>query len=415
MHSLHASLRPARTFGACLARRGAFLSAGRRAAHLSTASQVAPLDSPLGSPLPRVLSGVQPTGELHLGNYLGAIRQWCRHQGEHDNYFCIVDLHAVTVPQDPVALRENTLSVAALYLACGLDPAHSKVFVQSHVPAHAELAWLLNCVTPMGWLNRMVQFKEKSGGAVAGDGGDTGGGEGGEGVGVGLYAYPILMAADILLYQARFVPVGDDQRQHLELARDIARRFNKKFGSKKSKAIRNGATSPIFTVPTAMIQSDVEGARVMSLRDGTAKMSKSHPDDNSRINLLDSADVIARKIKKCKSDSVSTGITFDPARPEARNLLGIYQSVSNGFEGDLRTQEEVLAECEGMNWGTFKPLLAESLVEYLRPVRERYHDIREDPAYLMSVLREGSDAANETAGATLEDARRSMGFLGLEK
>jgi len=264
--------------------------------------------------LKRVLSGVQPTGALHLGNYLGAIRQWVQNQEAYDNYFCVVDLHAITVPHDPKKLRAETVQSAAMYVASGIDPSRSKIFVQSHVRAHAELCWLLNCVTPMNWLERMIQFKEKAK-------------KQGENVGVGLFGYPVLMAADILLYQADLVPVGEDQRQHLELTRDICRRFNDQYCKKRRNTFRE---------PEALIVK--EGARVMSLQDGTSKMSKSAENDNSRINLLDPPDVISKKIKKCKTD-LFTGLEWDnPERPECTNLLNMYQAVTG------RTREDILAE-----------------------------------------------------------------------
>ena len=261
----------------------------------------------------RVLSGVQPTGSLHLGNYLGAIRQWVKNQDEYDSLFCVVDLHAITAPHTPKELTKSTYQTAALYLAAGLDPAKSKIFVQSHVRQHAELAWLLNCATPMGWLERMIQFKEKAAKQE------------GEGASVGLFDYPVLMAADILLYQAALVPVGEDQRQHLELTRDIARRFNDKYGKKRR----------VFREPEALIVKS--NARVMSLQDGTSKMSKSAENDNSRINLLDPPDVIRRKVKKCKTDAVM-GVGYAPDRPEANNLLDMYGAVSG------KSKEEVAAE-----------------------------------------------------------------------
>lgn len=260
----------------------------------------------------RVLSGVQPTGNLHIGNYLGAIDQWVKNQDIYDNYFCVVDLHAITMPQDPAVLKENTIKSAATYLAAGIDPAKSKVFIQSHVRAHTELTWLLNCVTPINWLERMIQYKEKAA-------------SGGDNVGVGLFDYPVLMAADILLYQTDLVPVGEDQRQHLELTRDICRRFNDQFCKGKAKGV--------FKEPQALISK--QNARVMSLTDGTSKMSKSNADDKSRINLLDPPDEIAKKIKRCKTDQV-IGLEWDNVdRPEATNLLGLYQAMSG------KSREEV--------------------------------------------------------------------------
>lgn len=351
----------------------------------------------------RILSGVQPTGSLHLGNYLGAIRQWVDFQNnivdtdeqKTENYFCVVDLHAITMPHEPSELGENTLASAALYLAAGIDPKKSKVFVQSHVSAHSELAWLLNCATPMNWLERMIQFKDKAKK------------QGGDGVGVGLFTYPVLMAADILLYQADKVPVGEDQRQHLELARDIVRRFNALYckGNKFKKLCKaQGVPSrPTFTEPEAMIVK--EGARVMSLSDGTSKMSKSDPNDASRINVLDPPKVIRDKIKKCKTD-LFKGIEWDnPERPEATNLLNIYLVVQEG-----RTKEDIAEEVKDMSWGEFKPILADAIVAHLEPIQKRYNEVRADDDYLQSVLRDGADNANVIASQTLNSARVAMGF-----
>jgi len=329
----------------------------------------------------RVLSGVQPTGVIHLGNYLGAINQWVANQDKYDNFFCVVDSHAITSPHNPKELTAATYRTAALYLASGLDPKRSRIFVQSHVTAHSELMWLLNCATPMGWLERMIQFKEKAQKQDA------------ERVSVGLFNYPVLMAADILLYQANLVPVGEDQRQHLELTRDVARRFNDQYGKKKR---------PVFVEPEALILKS--NARVMSLQDGTSKMSKSAENDLSRINLLDSPDEIRRKIKKCKTDSVK-GVGYDPERPEANNLLGIYEAMTG------QTREQVEAEASTwVGWGTFKPLLADALIAHLEPLQKRYYEIVEDPAYLQSVLAEGAEEAEKEASRTLVSAKRAMGF-----
>jgi tryptophanyl-tRNA synthetase len=335
----------------------------------------------------RVLSGVQPTGALHLGNWLGAIRNWVELQDSHDTFFCVVDLHAITVPHRPEQLAEDTLTTAALYLACGIDPARSTVFVQSQVPAHCELAWLLNCVTPLNWLERMIQFKEK---AL----------KQGDQVSVGLLDYPVLMAADILLYDADRVPVGEDQKQHLELARDIAQqRINARFGSRDAA----GEPVPILKVPEPLILP--EGARVMSLTDGTSKMSKSDPHEGSRISLLDPPELIARKIKRAKTDPI-LGLEFgNPERPEADNLLGLYAILSG------RGREAVAAECSAMGWGQFKPLLADATVEALRPVQERYREWRSDPTALLKVLETGRQQAAAVADATLERVRRALGFL----
>jgi tryptophanyl-tRNA synthetase len=335
----------------------------------------------------RVLSGVQPTGALHLGNWLGAIRNWVALQESHETFFCVVDLHAVTVPHDPKQLAEDTRRTAALYLACGIDPAQSTVFVQSHVAAHSELCWLLNCVTPLNWLERMIQFKEK---AI----------KQGDQVSVGLLDYPVLMAADILLYDADLVPVGEDQKQHLELARDIAQqRINARFGERDAA----GEPIPVLKVPEPLILK--EGARVMSLTDGRSKMSKSDPNEGSRITLLDPPELITKKIKRAKTDPVM-GLEFgNPDRPETDNLLGLYAVLSG------KGREQAAAECADMGWGTFKPLLAETVVEALRPVQQRFADWSAEPAELDSVLRQGRERANAVAQATLDRTRKALGFL----
>ena len=329
----------------------------------------------------RILSGVQPTGNLHLGNYLGAIRNWVETQQEYDNFFCVVDLHAITVPHNPETLAQDTYTIAALYLACGIDLNYSTIFVQSHVSAHSELAWLLNCVTPLNWLERMIQFKEK---AL----------KQGENVSAGLLDYPVLMAADILLYDADKVPVGEDQKQHLELTRNIALRVNDQFG-KKDK--------PVLKLPTPLIRT--EGARVMSLLDGTKKMSKSDPSEMSRINLLDPPDVIQKKIKRCKTDPVK-GLTFDdPERPECDNLLSLYMLLSG------KSKETVAAECQDMGWGQFKPLLADATVEALRPIQEKYQQLMSEPGYLDSILKEGQEKASAIAQQTLSRVKAALGYL----
>ncbi|MBW4550546.1 MAG: tryptophan--tRNA ligase [Aphanocapsa sp. GSE-SYN-MK-11-07L] len=331
-------------------------------------------------PKQRVLSGVQPTGNLHLGNYLGAIRNWVESQSQYENYFCVVDLHAITVPHDPKILADNTYKIAALYLACGIDPADSKIFIQSHVPAHTELTWLFNCITPLNWLEGMIQFKEK---AL----------KQGENVGVGLLDYPVLMAADILLYQADLVPVGEDQKQHLELTRDIAIRLNFQFGSEEK---------PILKLPQPLIRA--EGARVMSLTDGTRKMSKSDPSELSRIHLLDSPEEIQKKIKRCKTDPIR-GLTFDdPDRPECNNLLTLYMVLSG------QSKAAVAAECESIGWGQFKPLLTEAAIAALEPIQARYQQVMAEPGYLESILRQGREQAAAIANQTLADVRSAMGF-----
>jgi tryptophanyl-tRNA synthetase len=327
----------------------------------------------------RVLSGVQPTGNLHLGNYLGAIRNWVEMQDQYDNFFCVVDLHAITVPHNPATLAADTYNIAALYLACGIDLQYSHIFVQSHVSAHSELCWLLNCITPLNWLQDMIQFKEK---AV----------KQGENVGTGLLIYPVLMAADILLYQADKVPVGEDQKQHLELARDIVNRFNYLFAQE----------NPVLKLPAPLIRK--EGARVMSLADGTKKMSKSDPSELSRINVLDSPDQIANKIKRCKTDPVR-GLSFDdPARPECNNLLTLYMLLSG------KTKEAVAGECADMGWGQFKPLLTETTINALEPIQNKYKEIRAETGYLESVLKTGREKAQAIASQTLADVKGALGY-----
>ncbi|HYX17610.1 MAG TPA: tryptophan--tRNA ligase [Nostoc sp.] len=328
----------------------------------------------------RVLSGVQPTGNYHLGNYLGAIRNWVEGQSEYENYLFVADLHAITVPHDPKQLAADTYTLAALYLACGLDLNHSTIFVQSHVSAHSELTWLLNCITPLNWLQDMIQFKEK---AV----------KQGENVSAGLLDYPVLMAADILLYQADKVPVGEDQKQHLELTRDIAARLNHQFGKPDQAVLK---------LPDPLIRK--EGARVMSLADGTRKMSKSDPSELSRISLLDSPEQIQYKIKRCKTDPIR-GLTFDdPARPECNNLLTLYTLLSG------KTKEDVAVECQDMGWGQFKPLLTDTIIESLKPIQEKYQSITEDKGYLESVLRDGGEKARAIANQTLSQVKTALGY-----
>ena len=329
----------------------------------------------------RILSGVQPTGNLHLGNYLGAIRNWVENQQDYDNFFCVVDLHAITVPHEPKQLAQNTYAIAALYLACGIDLQYSTIFVQSHVSAHSELTWLLNCITPLNWLERMTQYKEK---AL----------KQGENVSVGLLDYPVLMAADILLYNADKVPVGEDQKQHLELTRDIVIRINDKFGSKEK---------PVLKLPEPLIRK--EGARVMSLTDGTKKMSKSDESELSRINLLDPPDVIQKKIKKCKTDPVK-GLVFDDSdRPECNNLLTLYTILSG------KSKSDVAIKAQDMGWGQFKPLLTETVIESLKPIQDKYQSIMDDKNYLQSVLKDGQHKAETVANETLIRVKNALGFL----
>ncbi|PWA39578.1 nucleotidylyl transferase superfamily protein [Artemisia annua] len=330
----------------------------------------------------RIVSGVQPTGSIHLGNYLGAIKNWVSLQDKYETLFFIVDLHAITLPYDVQQLSKATRDTAALYLACGIDTSKASVFVQSHVRAHVELMWLLSSATPIGWLNRMIQFKEKS--RKVGD----------ENVGVALLTYPVLMASDILLYQSDLVPVGEDQKQHLELTRELAERVNHLYGGRKWKKL-GGRGGSIFKVPEPLIPP--AGARVMSLTDGLSKMSKSAPSDQSRINLLDSKDAIANKIKRCKTDSFP-GLEFDNAdRPECNNLLSIYQIITN------KTKEEVAQEVQDMSWGTFKPVLTDALIDHLQPIQTRYEEIISDTGYLDQVLAEGASKASDIADKTLAD------------
>ncbi|HZY57624.1 MAG TPA: tryptophan--tRNA ligase [Rubrobacteraceae bacterium] len=324
----------------------------------------------------RVFSGVQPSGNLHLGNYLGALKNWVSIQDRYENYFCIVDLHAITVPQDPKVLRQKVREVAAVYLGVGLDPEKSVIFRQSRVSGHAELAWLLNCIARVGELSRMTQFKDKArkGGAEAAS--------------VGLYDYPVLMAADILLYNAHLVPVGEDQRQHLELARTLARRFNGLYGE-------------TFVVPEPMIL-DV-GARVMALDDPMKKMSKSSPTPASYIALLDEPDVVRRKIRRARTDS-GTEILASPDKPAITNLLGIYAAATG------RPIPEIEAEYEGKGYGDFKKDLAEIVVEGLSPVREKAYALLDDPRGLDEILEAGAERAREAARPTLHSAWAKMGL-----
>ncbi len=326
----------------------------------------------------RVVSGIQPTGNLHLGNYLGAIRNWVRMQDQSECFFFLADLHAITVHNDPAALSANIREMAAALIACGIDVERSTLFRQAKVPGHAELAWLLNGTARIGWLNRMTQFKEKSG-------------KNREGASVGLFAYPVLQAADVLLYQATHVPVGDDQKQHLELARDIATKFNTDFAV------------DLFTLPEPIIPP--AAARIMSLRDGTAKMSKSDPSDMSRINLSDDADTIMQKIRKAKTDPEP--LPDDPAalegRPEVRNLVGIYAAL--GDEAPFA----VLQRFAGQGFGAFKPALGELLVEVLRPIRDRFIALQKDPE-LDRLLDLGARRAAEVAAPTLAGAYSALGL-----
>ncbi|PKP87849.1 MAG: tryptophan--tRNA ligase [Alphaproteobacteria bacterium HGW-Alphaproteobacteria-17] len=329
----------------------------------------------------RTLSGIQPTGNLHLGNYLGAIRNWVRMQDEMpgEKLFFLADLHAITVHNDPAELTANTREMAAALMAAGIDPAKAILFNQARVPAHAELGWLLFCTARIGWLNRMTQFKEKSG-------------KNREGASVGLYAYPVLQAADVLLYQTTHVPVGDDQKQHLELARDIATKFNL------------DTDTETFTLPEPTIPPTA--ARIMSLRDGSAKMSKSDPSDMSRINLVDDADAIMAKIRKAKTDaeplpSEAAGLE---GRAEARNLVSIYAAMAD------ESVDDVLARFAGQGFGAFKPALGELLVETLRPIATRLNQLKADPAAIDAALEQGAARASALARPTLDAAYAALGL-----
>jgi len=329
----------------------------------------------------RTLSGIQPTGNLHLGNYLGAIRNWVRMQDEMpgEKLYFLADLHAITVYNDPAELTANTREMAAALMAAGIDPAKAILFNQARVPAHAELAWLLFCTARIGWLNRMTQFKEKSG-------------KNREGASVGLFAYPVLQAADVLLYQTTHVPVGDDQKQHLELARDIATKFNLDTATETF-------TLPEPTIPAA-------AARIMSLRDGSAKMSKSDPSDASRINLVDDAETIMAKIRKAKTDaeplpSEAAGLE---GRPEAKNLVSIYAAMAD------ESVDQVLARFAGQGFGAFKPALGELLVETLRPIATRLTELKADPAAIDAALEAGAARASALARPTLDAAYAALGL-----
>ncbi len=321
----------------------------------------------------RIFSGIQPTEQLHIGNYLGALINWVALQDEYESFYCIVNLHAITMPQDPKALRQNTLDLARIYLAAGVDPNVSTIFIQSDVSQHAELAWTLNCVARMGELERMTQFKDKSKGNA-------------ERASVGLFNYPVLMAADILIYQTDLVPVGQDQKQHLELTRDIAERFNRDYGE-------------TFIIPEPYIPPI--GAKIMSLKDPVCKMSKSDENQNASIFLLDDADTITRKIKKAVTDS-GTEITFDDSRPAITNLLTIYQLMSG------KTGDECEANFAGKGYGDFKRELSEVVVEYLRPFQERVKEF--DDAELNNILKKGAEKASEVASITLKDVYKKMGI-----
>ena len=328
-----------------------------------------------------VLSGVQPTGDLHLGNYLGAIKNFAKMQNENDCLFCVVDLHAITIFQDPLELRNNTYEITAAYLACGIDPKKSIIFNQSQVPGHAELAWILNCICRVGWLNRMTQFKEKSG-------------KNSENMSSGLFTYPTLMAADILLYKATHVPVGSDQKQHLELTRDIAQKFNNDYKSEN-----------FFPLPEPYIEKDI--SRVMSLRDGNSKMSKSDPSDYSRINLKDDQDTIVKKIKKSKTADTTIPISDDQINkiPEVSNLFNIFVGVTG------LTKSELLSKYAGQNFSNFKSDLSDALIEKVCPIGNEVTKLMQDKNYLNQIMYEGAMKAREKSAIVLKDVYDIVGFV----
>ena len=336
-----------------------------------------------------VFSGVQPTGNLHLGNYLGAIVKFVELQNSHQCIFCVVDLHAITVAQNPNELKSNIREVTAAFIAAGIDPEKHIVFNQSQVPEHAELAWVFNCVARIGWLNRMTQFKEKAG-------------KDRENASVGLYAYPTLMAADILVYRATHVPVGEDQKQHLELARDIAQKFNTDFSQ---SIAASGFGEAYFPMPIPLIQGPA--TRVMSLRDGSKKMSKSDPSDYSRINLTDDPETIAQKVRKAKTDSDALPSEIEGLikRPEAENLVSIFASLNNQSKAD------VLKDFGGKNFSSFKAALVDLAVLKLGPIGLEMARLKKDEAYIDQVLSKGSHRAREIASKTMKDVKGILGFI----
>lgn len=322
----------------------------------------------------RVFSGVQPTGEIHIGNYLGAMRQFVNLQNEHECFFCVVDLHALTIAQDPIILRQKIIEVAALYLSIGLDPKKSTIFIQSHVPQHAELGWLLQCMTYFGELSRMTQFKDKSNGK--------------ETVSVGLFTYPDLMASDILLYNTDYVPVGEDQKQHLELTRDIAQRFNNRYGN-------------TFVIPEPMILK--YGSKIMSLTDPTKKMSKSDDDQFNRINLMDEPSIIKKKIMKAVTDSENE-IRYDwENKPGISNLITLYSSFAE------ISPEDTEKKFKGQGYGTFKKELVEVIVEKLSKIQDNYRNL--DKSYIMNVLNDGAKKAHTIADMALNNVKEKMGLI----
>lgn len=338
----------------------------------------------------RVFSGVQPTGNLHLGNYLGAIKRFVELQAKHECIYCVVDLHAITVWQEPEELTRNIREVTAAFIACGIDPKKHIVFNQSQVSGHAELAWVFNCIARLGWLNRMTQFKEKAG-------------KDRENASVGLYAYPSLMAADILVYRATQVPVGEDQKQHLELCRDIAQKFNNDFGKRIADL---GFGDAYFPLTEPLISGPA--TRVMSLRDGAKKMSKSDASDNSRINLSDDADTIAQKFRRAKTDPLPLPSTIKEMeeRPEADNLIGIYAALAD------KTAEDVLKEFGGAQFSKFKEALTELAVTKLGPIGAEMKRLTADPAHIDAILADGSARARVIANQTMKEVGKIVGFVG---
>jgi len=338
---------------------------------------------------PRVFSGIQPSGDLHLGNYLGAIRRFVPLQHTHETIYCVVDMHAITVWQEPEDLRRATREVAAAYIAAGIDPKKAIVFNQSQVVQHAELAWVFNCIARIGWMYRMTQFKDKAG-------------KNSENVSLGLLAYPSLMAADILLYKATQVPVGDDQKQHLELTRDIAAKFNNDYAA---SIAAQGLDAEFFPITEPLIAGPA--TRIMSLRDGAKKMSKSDPSDQSRISLLDDADAIAKKIKRATTDPEPLPETLEGlvGRAEADNLVGIYAALSDS------TKADVLAEFGGKGWGVFKPALADLAVQQLAPMADEMRRLVADTTTIDAILRDGAERAGAIAERTMNEVRSIVGFI----
>lgn len=326
----------------------------------------------------RILSGMQPTGNLHLGNYLGALKNWVSLQYDYESFFFMPDLHALTVHPDPAQLKRYILEGAAWYLAAGIDPAKSTLFVQSAIPAHTELMWILSCSTPTGWLNRMIQFKEKAGSKQ-------------ESANLGLYAYPVLQAADILAYKATCVPIGEDQKQHVELTREVAQAFNRRYGE-------------IFTIPEPQIFGT--GTRVMGLKDGTKKMSKSDPAEGARINLLDDPDTITKKIRKATTDTSPFPETIEKAegRPEVRNLINIYSALNGA------TLQDICHRFGGKNFSEFKQELAAVCIESLSPIRGKFLELMKSPDYVEKILKEGAEKATNVADSTLQEVKQAVGI-----